>query len=304
MTAWVLGSLFHYGGTTTAEVVSCRVATYNVENYVLADTATRRAKPVQSREQVCLMLRSIQPDVVALQELGGADALADLTQRLRVHGLEYPHTEWVRGYDTNIVVAVISRFPIVQRRPHTNDGFLLQGRRFRTSRGIAEVDIQVKPGVGFTLMAAHLKSKRQVGEADERDLREQEAILLREKIDARLRLDPNARLVILGDFNDTPDSRPIRHLIGRGRWALLDPRPAESNGERSPEAQLRTTPRTVAWTHFYAREDTFSRLDYILLSAAAARWIDARESRIGMLPGWGVASDHRPVLVVLRVDLP
>jgi endonuclease/exonuclease/phosphatase family metal-dependent hydrolase len=50
-------------------------------------------------------------------------------------------------------------------------------------------------------------------------LREQEARLLREKIDARLASDSEANLVVLGDFNDTGtrlDSRgdrPRTHQI-------------------------------------------------------------------------------------------
>ena len=40
---------------------------------------------------------------------------------LDADGLSYPHWEWVSGADTNIHVAVLSRFPILARRPHTND---------------------------------------------------------------------------------------------------------------------------------------------------------------------------------------
>ena len=74
----------------------------------------------------------------------------------------------------------------------------------------------------FTLMTAHLKSRRPVPEADEAELREQEALLLREKIDQRFKANPGVNLIVLGDFNDTRDSRSTRALIGRGRAALLD----------------------------------------------------------------------------------
>ena len=50
----------------------------------------------------------------------------------------------VFGYDTNIQVAVLSRFPFTARRPHTNENYLLRGRRFRVSRGFVEAEIDVE----------------------------------------------------------------------------------------------------------------------------------------------------------------
>jgi hypothetical protein len=40
-----------------------------------------------------------------------------------------PFWDEITGYDTNIHLAVLSRLPIVARRPHTNENFLLDGRR-------------------------------------------------------------------------------------------------------------------------------------------------------------------------------
>jgi hypothetical protein len=77
--------------------------------------------------------------------------------------------------DTNIHIAVLSKFPIVARHPHTNDEFLLDGRRFRVSRGFAEVEIQVATNFTFTLIAAHLKSRLQTPIADEAEERFAEA---------------------------------------------------------------------------------------------------------------------------------
>ena len=144
--------------------------------------------------------------------------------------------------------AVLSRFPITARRSHTNDSFLLSGRRFRVSRGFAEVDIQVTPNYSFTLIAAHLKSKRAVAQADEAELRLEEAKLLREKIDARLAANPNANLVVLGDFNDTKDSASTKAVIGRDRHKLIDTRPAERNGDAtrpSPRRKRATSPGRI-----------------------------------------------------------
>jgi endonuclease/exonuclease/phosphatase family metal-dependent hydrolase len=202
----------------------------------------------------------------------------------------------VSGFDTNIHVAVLSRFPITARRPHTNDSFLLFGRRFRVSRGFSEVEIQVNPRYTFTLIAAHLKSRRPVPEADEAELREQEAIRLREWIDARLTADPNANLIVLGDLNDVKDAKSTRVVIGRGKRGLIDTRPAERNGDDQPNPNPRYDPRNITWTHYYGKEDSYSRIDYILLSHGMAKEWSKQDTYVLTLANWGVASDHRPIV--------
>ena len=62
--------------------------------------------------------------------------------------------------DANVHVAILSRFPFSARRRHPDDSFELGRRHFRVRRGFAEVGVQVNPGCQFTLLAAHLKSKK------------------------------------------------------------------------------------------------------------------------------------------------
>ncbi len=193
-------------------------------------------------------------------------------------------------------MGVLSRFPIVARRPHTNENFLQQGRRFQVSRGFAEVDIRVNDHYTFTLITAHLKSRRAVEYGDEAELREQEALLLRQKIEARLAANPDANLVVLGDFNDTKDTKPVRTVIGQGRTRLVDARPAEQNGDDALPPNPRWDPRNVTWTHFYGKEDSYERIDYLLVSPGMAREWDKSATRILKLPNWGVGSDHRPII--------
>ena len=272
------------------------IATFNVENYLDLAAGTRSPKSPESKAKVRDTILSIKPDVIAFQEMGSSNALLELRDSLKAAGLEFPHWEHITGFDTNIHVAVLSKFPFTARRPHTNDGFLLNGKRFRVSRGFAEVDIQVNPKYSFTLITAHLKSRRPVPEADEAELREQEAILLREKINARLEANPNANLVVLGDFNNVKDASSTKALLGRGKNGLFDTRPAERNGDNLPNPITRFEPRNITWTHYYGKEDTYSRLDYILLSPGMKREWLSNETYIVTQPNWGVASDHRPIV--------
>jgi endonuclease/exonuclease/phosphatase family metal-dependent hydrolase len=280
-----------------------RVVTYNVENYLVRPTETRKIKPEPSRAMVVKALVALKPDVLALQEIGDVDSLAELQGRLKAAGLNLPHAEHVRGYDTNIFVAVLSRFPIVSKHPHTNESYLLNGRRFRTSRAIAEVEIEPRPGYRFSLLTTHLKSKRAVADGDEAEMRTQEAMILREKLDALLQQKSDANFVVCGDFNDTRDTPAIRAVMGRGNKSLMDTRPAERNGDTAPSENPNWDPRRVTWTHYYGKEDSYSRLDYILVSRGMAREWRREGTYILTLPDWGVASDHRPLVAeFLPVD--
>lgn len=273
-----------------------RVAAYNVENYLDAPTKTRHAKSEASKAKAREIILAIHPDVLALEEMGTASALDELRGSLKTGGLDFPYWTQVSGHDPDIHLAVLSRFPFTRVEPHTNDDFLLDGRRFLVSRGFAQVQVRVSPAYEFTLLSAHLKSKRPVPEADEADLRLEEAKVLREKIDSVLKQDSDANLIVLGDLNDNRNSPPLRAILGRGKAKLIDTRPAERNGDSLPAGTSRSNGRNVAWTDYYAVEDTYSRLDYILLSAGMAREWAREDTFVYSTANWGVASDHRPVV--------
>ena len=273
-----------------------RVASYNVEGYLDSPLPGRPIKTAASKAQIRESILAIRPDVLALQEVGSSNALAELQSSLESEGLSLPHREFVTGSDTNIHVAILSRFPFGSRQQHTNLSFLLGGRRFHVSRGFSEVDIQVNSVYCFTLISAHLKSRRAVPQADEGELRLEEAKLLRERIDARLKENPGINLVVLGDFNDTKDSPALKAIIGRGKAKLVDTRPTESSGAPAPDPDDSNESRAITWTHYYGKEDTYSRIDYVLLSPGMAREWSRAGTFVLASQGWGLASDHRPVV--------
>jgi endonuclease/exonuclease/phosphatase family metal-dependent hydrolase len=295
-------AIFTGGFSGAAAGATIRVAAYNVENYLDAPTESRpHPKSEAARKKIREGILALNPDVLALEEMGSTNALLELRASLKAEGCDFPFWEHVRGFDTNIHVAVLSKLPIVARRPHTNENFLLDGRRFQVSRGFAEVEIQAATNFTFTLLAAHLKSRRPVPQADEGELRLQEANKLRAIIDEKFKQDPDARLVLLGDFNDLKNSAPLKSLIGRGKTKLTDTRPAERNGDNTPNENPRYEPRNITWTHYYGVEDTYSRIDYILLSPAMARrWLPV-ETYVLAFPNWSLGSDHRPITAAFMI---
>ncbi len=286
-----------------ADAETFRVATYNLNNYLDAPTETRRrAKSDESKTKVRESILAIKPDVLAVEEMGTASALEELRGSLKAEGLDFPNWEYLSGFDTNIHIAVLSKFPFTSVRPQTNDYFLLNGKRFRVSRGFAVVDVQVNTNYSFTLIAAHLKSKRPIPAADETELRHEEAKVLREKISEAFASNPNVNLVVLGDLNDYKDSTSIKEVIGRGKHKLVDTRPAERNGDDPARPPRILEAPTVTWTHYYALEDVYSRLDYILLSSGMAREWVTNETYVLALPNWGKGSDHRPVVATFEAE--
>lgn len=286
VTVWVLH------GTETFTVV-----TYNVENYFLEDFDTRKAKSEASRMKVVEFLEAIDADVIALQEMGRRAALTELRGRLKAKGLDYPHEAWVVGPDPAIHLAVLSRFPIAKNRSHKQVSYLLDRKRFQVSRGIGEVEVQVNSRYRFVLFNAHLKSKRPVGFADQAAMRLEEARALRRLVVKRLNANPDENLLVVGDLNDTPNTDPVKDLIGRRAPRLVDLRPVEHNGDQAPHPTNQSYgPRRVAWTHFYWAKDEYSRLDYQLASKGMARELDRSGTRVQAMADWGTASDHRPVV--------
>ncbi len=274
------------------------IATWNLENYLDQPTARRLAKPANAKANVHATLLELRADVVALQEMGGTNALHELRGSLQRNGLDYPYWEHVHARNDEIHLAVLSRFPIVARRPHTNDSFLLDGRRFFVKRGFVEVDICVSTNYQFTLLAAHLKSKHHAPGADESLLRLNESRFLRRRVDSLLKAKDDSNLIVLGDFNDIVDSAPLKVILGhRASDPLFDTCPREI-------ASLSPSPKAngTAWTYHFSREKSFWRFDYILLSSGMKREWLKDGTHIFTRNNWHEASDHRPILATFVAE--
>lgn len=296
MLALTLAGLHSFAGTF-------RIATYNIENYLDQPTASRsQIKTTEAKAKIRETIRTVNPDVIALEEMGSTNAFFELRAALKIDGQDFPFWEHVQSFDTNIHVAVLSKFPIVARHPYTNEIFLLDGKRFQVKRGFAELEIQAATNYTFTLIAAHLKSKLITPDADADEERLGEAKMLRGIIDERLANNPAAKIIVLGDFNDEKDSPTLKEIIGRGKTKLTDTRPAERNGDSSSADNFYHEPRNVAWTYFYGKNDTYARIDYILLSPAMKpSWL-VDETFIPVIPNWGLGSDHRPIVAAFTTD--
>jgi endonuclease/exonuclease/phosphatase family metal-dependent hydrolase len=266
-----------------------RVATFNLENYLDATAKKGCAKSPESKAKIRETIWAINPDVIALQEIGSTDTLLELRASLAAEKFDFPHWEYVSGADTDLHVAILSKFPFGARRPHTEDSYTLNGQAFRVRRGFADVVVRVNSRFSFTLFAAHLKSKNENAEAGADALRLEEARLLRDKIEARMKKTPDARILVCGDFNDAKNSRVVRSIAGVGKGRLIDTRPVDKTGK-------------VAWTNYYEDMARHERIDYVLMSPAMAECYLPEKSGLCEISGWRLASDHRPVVAAFAAS--
>ena len=121
----------------------------------------------------------------------------------------------------------LSRFPLLTRHPHTNDSFFFGGKpAIPREPGLRQkLEIKADSGYSFTLIAAHLKSRRAIPEADEADFRLEESKILREWIDARLQADANNETSSFWAtstiFATRRPSEPSWAAVGRRSWTLV-----------------------------------------------------------------------------------
>ena len=58
----------------------------------------------------------------------------------------------------------------------------------------------------------------------------------------------------------------------------------------------------ISWTYFYGKEDRYERIDYILISRGMKTEWDEANTHVLAVPGWGQASDHRPIKAVFTAE--
>ncbi len=291
---WVLGlGCVALAGALRVAAQPLTVATYNVQNYTLAD---RRAadgfrpdypKPEAEKAALRAVIRALNADVLVLQELGGPAFLAELRRDLASEGADYPYGEAMLASDEARGLAVLSRVPLGALVAHRD----LRARRRGTEeaepvrRGLLQVEVPRAEGA-LTLFVVHLKSRLAVDKDDPRaeDQRVAEAQAVRDRILEVFPLPTEARFLVLGDFNDLPGSRTLQAVEARGKTRIAT----------SVEA---FDSRGHGWTHAYPKAGLYSRFDHALASGALVK--DVSRAWIADQPETARASDHRPLVIDL-----
>lgn len=278
-----------------APAETLRIATYNVENYGAADrviTAGYRRdypKPETAKAALRAVIRAVAADVLILQEMGGPAYLEELRRDLRAEGLDYAFGQVIEADDDDRHLAVLARRPPVEVVAHADLAFRYRGGEGQLKRGLLEVTLATSAGE-ITVWGLHLKSRFTDHADDPRSAKRRagEATAIRDLILARNPDPKAARFVIVGDFNDGRTSQAVRFMGKRGRTTIAELLPA-------------TDARGETWTYAYRKEDTYQRVDHVLVSPGLSPWVADGRAEICDVAETMSASDHRPVVVTLRV---
>lgn len=272
---------------------SLRFIGYNVENWLTMDryidgkNLKGANKPEDQKTAVVAILSRLKPDVLGLCEIGQKEDILDLQARLKGAGLDLPNLHYTGGADPTRHLALLSRFPISKTANIAKSDYTLEGQTLSIQRGVLDATVTANDR-NYRFIGVHLKSKREVENGDQAEMRLNEAHLVRDHIDSILAADPTTKLVAYGDFNDTRASPAIKLIQGTYNHPnYLTPLPLKDrNGEY--------------WTHFWDREDIYSRFDWIFVSQPLKPEVNFDASRILDEPEWDKASDHRPVMMLLK----
>ena len=249
-------------------------------------------------------LLELSADVLALQEVEGPEVLEALRDALKAEGLDYPHIYCSETLDpfTGQNVAVLSRFrhttSPVTRLDQTTEPYVDQHQRLRTgSLGkFLRVDVEVPGPDGdtlpeiLTLFVTHLKSRRGDGPQATRYQRDAQAQIMRRyampRVEQGTRRSPSF-VAIMGDFNDEPDTTPLRIM----------------RGLRDPGYDLFTATEDLSpdQAHTYVFKGKKQQLDHILLNLFChERKLDAGVQQVDIdKDSNGFVSDHHIVWTTL-----
>lgn len=267
-------------------------------------------------EEIARMLRAADADVVALQEIGSRDALEAVRARLTGYFPPVYGTTDPRGIGN----ALLSRRPILRSGVHTAETLSFPsfvagdpapfGKRLPLRRGVVHARIDGGDAGEIEVLVAHLKSNRprplrdasdcaippctnrERAEAQLRSLvwRSAEALHLRGLADDLFRREPDARVAVMGDFNDVRGSLVLKIVSCDDLFCPAELVPAE---------------RRFSAIHC----GHASQIDHVLLSAPLLERVKAARFLNESLRDHGpyedeakpsVDSDHAPFVVELR----
>ncbi len=277
-----------------ARAETLTIATYNIENYGASNRMTEAGyrkdypKPEPEKKALRAVLGAMNADIVVLQEMGPRPYLDELQRDLKNEGLDYPHVALATAADADRHVAILSRRALLNVVTHTDLEFSYFGAKESVKRGLLEATVASTAG-DVTIFAVHLKSRftERPDDALSAIRRTGEATAIRDRVLKRFPRPAAANFVILGDCNDGKAGKALERLRSRGKTMVSELLPAvDTRGE--------------SWTHAFRKDDTYTRVDHILVSPGLSPAVRGGAARIIDADGVRAASDHRPVMATFE----
>ncbi len=279
------------------------VAAYNIENLfdVFDDPYTpdegTRVKPRKELEQVATLIKRLDADLIGFSEIENEGVIRAFVKEF-LPDAGYKYVAAAASNDgRGIRTAVASRLPIKSITSYRFLDLKLPGEEttWRFARDLMHVQIEVGQDRVLHAFVVHLKSKRGEKENPEgAKWRLAEAVKARQIIDDISARD-GAWSLIMGDFNDTPDSPPLKALLDR-----TDAKPATglTDVHASISAETRIT---------YLKKPYRSAIDYILVNPALGERLIKDSAKVLSDVSLGAdatllaGSDHAPIVATFDI---
>lgn len=303
------------GGEGTVEAKPLKILNWNVKNLIDDNDDGAQFEDFDNNweahvAEVANVLGALDADIVVLQEVEHQAILGAVVAEL---GSDYVFHQVIDANDPRgIDVAVISKIEPDDVISHQQDLFaklcyvegdcnateycdpgdgVIIGQcqpdnmnemspRYRFARDALEIRLTFN-GRRLVLIGVHYKSK----ESDDPDKRLAEAQRARTIADSITTEDPEAGLIILGDFNDLPDSPALKWSLGS------DPVVYQNVTDAVPQADR--------WTFNF--QGNLELVDHQLANALAYDMLDQTSVRIVHGPEAEAASDHAPIIATYDV---
>jgi endonuclease/exonuclease/phosphatase family metal-dependent hydrolase len=181
---------------------------------------------------------------------------------------------------------VLSRLAFDRVVSHKADEFTEGGTAspvYHYSRDCLELHLTVN-GRRVILLGVHFKAK---APPDDPQKRLAEGEHTRAIADALTAADPEAAVLVLGDFNDTPDSPAVAAIAGAAPSVYVD-------------SAARVSPAEDAWS--YEFQGTRQLIDHQLASPKLAALLVPGSVTITHAAAQSAASDHAPVAATYRIE--
>ena len=275
-----------------------RLMTWNLENYRVTPSDFGQPKSLRSRNIIAETVANYKPNILLLQEIGDENSIKNLQNLIKKYHWAMPYSaSLISSEKTNVLNTALLSTCVIEKIPDNGlNHYLHMGQLLPIQRGILFCTAKTQHFGALSIICLHLKSHREVVFGDQEIMREKEAILVRKKLNSFMRQAPNALIVVGGDLNDHPNSKTLKVLKGTLASRLYDVRPTEKT------SFSRNSNNGIAWTHYYQQEDSYSRFDYFLINRQLKNLIDYGNTFIVEREAWDLASDHRPLLMTIKIQ--
>ncbi|MFG0250315.1 MAG: endonuclease/exonuclease/phosphatase family protein [Phycisphaeraceae bacterium JB051] len=271
-----------------------KLAAYNLWNMfdIYDDPYTQdestRVKPRKQIEAVAQIIKEMDADVVGCVELENDHILRAMAMdMLPESGYKYfGATESNSG--RGIQIGVMSRLPILSITSHKFRKLTLPGekRTWSFARDLVQVTVQVTDSQILDVFLVHFKSKRSTsGDPESGKWRLAEATMARQIMEQTHKAHPDHWIAIMGDFNDTPESKTIQHLLAAPKF-LTD-----------THSHLPADKRIT-----YLHKPYRSTIDYILAGPQLIKHLDKSKTGLPADESKLAGSDHAPIYATFNLN--